>query len=116
VSADLDGEPDPPAQLEPITRDWAWVEEWRAAGEPVPWAAGLTVAAFAALLVGSAVYVLSAGLADHPLIAVGVNVLVVAGLGPAMWLSRALPVLRFIAGGAVIGVAAAWLAALVFLV
>ena len=95
--------------------DWAWVEEWRAGREPVPWGPGLALAGFALFLVASAVYVLSSGLADRPILAIGVNVLVAAGLGPALWLSRSLPVLRWIAGGAAIGVIGAWLAALVFL-
>ena len=95
--------------------DWAWVEEWRAGGEPVPWGPGMAVAGFTLILVASAVYVLSAGLSDRPLLGIAVNVLVAAGLGPALWLSRTLPVLRWISGGAVVGVLAAWLCALVFL-
>ena len=96
--------------------DWAWVEEWREGGEPVPWGPGLTLAGFTLILVASAVYVLSSGLWDRPILAIAVNVLVAAGLGPALWLSRGLPVLRWIAGGAVAGVLAAWLCVLVFLV
>lgn len=96
-------------------RDWAWVEEWRAGGEPVPWGPGLTVAGFALFVVASAVYVLSSGLSDRPLLAIGVNLVVAGGLGPALWLSRGLPVLRWIAGGAVIGVLAAWASVLIFL-
>lgn len=102
-----------PADEEP--RDWAWVEEWREGGEPMPWGPGLAIAAFTAFLVASAVYVLSSGLSTKPLVAIGVNVVVVAGLCPALWLSRGLPVLRWIAGGAAAGVLAAWLCVLVFL-
>jgi len=95
--------------------DWAWVEEWRASGEPVPWGPGLALAGFTAVLVGTAVYVLSAGLVDQPLMNVGVNVLVAGGLAPALWLSRELPVLRWIAAGTVAGVLSAWLSAFIFL-
>lgn len=95
--------------------DWAWVEEWRLSGEPVPWGPGLAVAAFCALVVGIAVWVLTAGLADMPLLSLGANVLVALGLAPALWLSRSLPVLRWIAGGGAAGVVIAWLAALVVL-
>jgi hypothetical protein len=95
--------------------DWAWVEEWREGGEPVPWGPGLAVSAFTAVLVAVAVYVLSSGLADQPLVDIGVNVLVTGGLAPALWLSRTLPVLRWISGGAVLGVLAAWFAVFVFL-
>ena len=101
-------EVDPPA-------DWAWVEEWRAGGEPVPWGPGLALSAFTVFVVASAVYVLSSGLSDRPILAIAVNLLVAGGLGPALWLSRGLPVLRWIAGGAVVGVLAAWLCVLVFL-
>ncbi len=100
---------------EPEPRDWAWVEEWRADAEPVPWGPGVAVAGFVLVLVASAVYVLSAGLADHVILDIGVNILVAAGLGPALWLSRGLPVLRWIAAGAVVGVLAAWLSVLIFL-
>lgn len=96
-------------------RDWAWVEEWRLSAEPVPWGPGLAVAAFCALVVGIAVWVLTAGLADIPLLSLGANVLVALGLAPALWLSRSLPVLRWIAAGGAAGVVIAWLAALIVL-
>jgi hypothetical protein len=102
-------------QFEPEPRDWAWVEEWREGGEPTPWGPGLAIAAFTAFLVASAVYVLSTGLSSRPLVAVVVNLVVVAGLCPALWLSRGLPVLRWIAGGAAAGVLAAWVSVLVAL-
>lgn len=96
--------------------DWAWVEEWRDGGEPIPWGPGLALSGFTGALVASAIYVLSAGLADHPIVAIGVNVLVAGGLAPALWLSRSLPVVRWIAGGAAFGVLLAWLSVLLFLV
>lgn len=110
------GAPDAESFLTDEPADWAWVEEWRAGGEPVPWGPGLALAGFVTLLVGSAVFVLCDGLADRPIVAIGVNVLVAGGLGPALWLSRSLPVLRWIAGGAVLGVLLAWLSVLIFLV
>lgn len=115
-AADAHVEPDviaEPFEAEP--RDWAWVEEWRENREPMPWGPGLAIAGFTAFLVASAVYVLSTGLSSRPLLAIAVNVVVVAGLCPALWLSRGLPVLRWIAGGAAAGVLAAWLSVLVFL-
>lgn len=95
--------------------DWPWVAEWRAGGEPTPWATGLALAVFSALLVGVAGWVLSAGLSDRPIVAVLVNLLVAGGLLPAMWLSRDLPVLRWIAGGALAGILCGWTAALLML-
>lgn len=102
-------------QFDSEARDWAWVEEWREGGEPMPWGPGLAIATFTGFLVASAVYVLCSGLSSRPLVAIGVNVLVVGGLCPALWLSRGLPVLRWIAGGAAAGVLAAWFSVLIFL-
>src|ERR1700712_1819897 len=76
--------------------DWAWVEEWREGDEPVPWGPGLGVAGFTLILVASAVFVLSSGLSDKPVVAIAVNLLVAAGLGPALWLSRGLPGVRWL--------------------
>ena len=95
--------------------DWAWVQEWRAGREPTPWAPGLGLSAFFALVVGVAVWLLSAVLADHPIVAVAINLLVAVGLGPAMWLSRDLPVLRWIAAGALVGIIVGWIAAVLML-
>ena len=53
---------------------------------------------FSALVVGVAVWVLAAGLSDRPVVAVLVNLLVAGGLAPAIWLSRGLPVLRWVGG------------------
>lgn len=94
--------------------DWAWIEEWRAGSEPTPWGPGLIISAFVAVLVSVAVYVITAGLADRPWFAVIANIVVVAGLSPALWLSRGLPVLRWVALGGAVGVAAAWFAVLLF--
>lgn len=113
VATEADDEPD--ATEESVApadhRDWAWVEEWRTGDEPTPWAYGLAVALFAALVVAIAVVVLSAGLAGNPVVAVLVNLVVAAGLVPAIWLSRELPVLRWIGVGAALGVLVGWVAA-----
>ena len=95
--------------------DWVWVQEWQAGQEPTPWATGIALAVFSALIVGVAVWVLSAGLADRPVIAVLVNLLVAAGLTPAIWLSRGLPVLRWIAAGAAAGIIIGWVCAILML-
>ena len=110
--ADHDPADDDPAD-EP--QDWAWVTQWRESSEPTPWATGLPLAAFAAVLAGVAIWVLSAGLVDRPVLAVALNLLVAGGLVPAMWLSRGLPVLRWFAGGAAVGVVGGWVAALMML-
>ncbi len=92
--------------------DWAWVQEWRLSDEPPAWSAGVAIAVFAMLVVASAVFVLSVGLGDMPWLAVAANVVVAAGLAPALWLCRSLPVLRFLAGGAAVGIVIGWIAAL----
>ena len=86
VTTDDAGGPDPSATDEATEldapRDWAWVEEWREGDEPVPWGPGLTLSGFTLILVASAVYVLSSGLSDRPIVVIAVNLLVAAGLGP----------------------------------
>jgi hypothetical protein len=109
--ADLEPEPIDSARPD----DWAWVEEWRTGGEPTPWVTGLPLAAFAALVVAVAIWVLSAGLSDRPVVAVLVNLLVAGGLAPAVWLSRGLPVLRWIAAGCAAGVVIGWISAILML-
>ena len=95
--------------------DWRWVEQWRAGGEPTPWGPGAVLTLFTGLLVAIAIYVLTTGLADRPLLAFIVNVIVAGGVAPAVWLSRRLPVLRWVAGGILLGVLFGWASVLIFL-
>lgn len=75
-----------------------------------PWATGLTVAGFVAAVTGTAIVVLSLGLIRvNPMVAVGLNVVAVGGLGPTIWGWRYTAVLRWLALGIGIGVAGAWL-------
>lgn len=112
-ASDEDGEIDERDVLDQ-RGDWAWIEEWREGGEPTPWGPGLIISAFVAVLVATAVYVITAGLADRPVFALIANLVVVAGLSPALWLSRGLPVLRWVALGGAAGVVVAWIAVLAF--
>ena len=95
--------------------DWVWVAEWRESGEAPPWATGLTLAAFAAVLAGVAVWVLSAGLSDRPVLAVALNLLVAGRAGARHVAVPGLPVLRWFAAGAAVGVVGGWIAALMML-
>ncbi|KLO31746.1 membrane protein [Mycolicibacter heraklionensis] len=75
-----------------------------------PWGTGLTVAGFVAAVTGTAITVLSLGLLRvHPAVAVVLNLIAVGGLAPTVWGWRRTPVLRWLALGAGIGVAGAWL-------
>ncbi len=75
-----------------------------------PWGTGLTVAGFVAAVTGTAITVLSLGLLRiHPALAVVLNLIAVGGLAPTVWGWRRTPVLRWLALGAGIGVAGAWL-------
>lgn len=75
-----------------------------------PWGTGLTVAGFVAAVTGTAITVLSLGLLRvHPALAVALNLIAVGGLAPTVWGWRRTPVLRWLALGAGIGVAGAWL-------
>ena len=105
---------EPPPVARDSERDWAWVEEWRAGGEPTPWGPGIAFAAFVALVIGTAVYVLSSGLRDAPLWAFVSNIVAAAFLAPALWMARRLPVFRWISLGGFVGVIVAWLALLLF--
>jgi len=79
--------------------------------EPVPWLSGLAVSAFIFVLVLFAVLTLAVTLAaTNPLLAVGSNVVVTAGLGPSVWLVRHTPIWRWIALGVAAAVGIAWIA------
>ena len=78
--------------------------------ESVPWAMGLTVTAFVAVVTAAAIVVLSLGLVRvHALLAVGLNVVAAGGLAPTLWGWRRTPVLRWFVLGAAVGVAGAWI-------
>lgn len=78
--------------------------------ESVPWATGLTVTAFVAVVTAAAIVVLSLGLIRvHALLAVGLNVVAAGGLAPTLWGWRRTPVLRWFVLGAAVGVAGAWI-------
>ncbi|MGW0173011.1 DUF2537 domain-containing protein [Rhodococcus sp. NPDC003322] len=71
----------------------------------------LVVAGFSAVLVTVAVIACGAAMiAVHPLLALVVNVVVVAGVAPTVWQWRQVPVWRWVVYGAVAGVVAGWLA------
>lgn len=81
--------------------------------EPTPWATGLPISAVVAAIVAVSLVVVSFGLAEvNSLLAVLVNVVVVGGFAPSIWLGRRLPLWRWVALGAALGVTAAWLALL----
>ena len=78
-----------------------------------PWATGLTVAGFVAIVTAAAIVVLSLGLVRvHPLLAVGLNIVAAGGLAPTLWGWRRTPVVRWFVLGAGVGVTGAWLALL----
>lgn len=74
---------------------------------PVPWLTGLTLALFSGAVVLVIVLALTTAIAAHVTGWLGfvVAVVVAAGLAPSLWLARAVPVLRWAALGAAIGLA-----------
>jgi hypothetical protein len=80
---------------------------------PVPWATGLPVAAFTAVVVGLADVLLSQAFARaFGLWWVPANLVVCAGLAPSLWLLRTVPFWRWPALGTAVGLATAWVALL----
>jgi hypothetical protein len=78
--------------------------------ESTPWATGLTVAGFVAMVTAVAIAVLGVGLIRvHPMLAVGLNVVAAGGLAPTLWGWRRTPVLRWLVLGAGVGATAGWL-------
>ncbi|MEU4666541.1 DUF2537 domain-containing protein [Amycolatopsis sp. NPDC023774] len=94
------------------------VARWRgvpgATTEPTPWLTGLTVSAFAAVLVAVAMLALAETLVRETSvwIALVASVVVTAGIGPSLWLGRRLPIVRWAVYGAGAGIVAAWLGVL----
>ncbi|MHA6792433.1 DUF2537 domain-containing protein [Pseudonocardia bannensis] len=82
----------------------------RLAPEPAtPWATGLTVSAFFAVLIAIADIMLSRAFADaFGLLWIPANVLVAFGLAPSLWLVRRTPFWRWPAFGAAAGLVVAW--------
>ncbi|TDQ04524.1 DUF2537 domain-containing protein [Labedaea rhizosphaerae] len=79
--------------------------------EPTPWATGLVVAAFSAVVVLVAVVSLAGTLEEtSPLLALGANVVVTAGLLPSVWLARGVLTWRWVALGVAVGIGLSWFA------
>lgn len=86
------------------------------AREPTPWATGGVLSAATAVLVGTALFALSDGLAARGAWSVvAANVVVAAGLAPSMWLTREIPIWRWVAYGAAGGILLTWAALLLSL-
>jgi hypothetical protein len=80
---------------------------------PTPWATGLTVSAIIGAIVVIALVVVTLGLAEvNVLLAAAVNLAVVAGLAPSIWLGRRVLVWRWVAFGTAGGIVLAWIALL----
>jgi hypothetical protein len=85
------------------------------AGEPTPWPTGLTVAGFVAAVIIVAMLALAGALAHETSgwFTVLCSVLVTAGIAPSLWLGRKVPILRWAALGAAVGVVVSWVGVLV---
>ncbi|ONM50399.1 DUF2537 domain-containing protein [Nocardia donostiensis] len=78
---------------------------------PTPWGAGIPVVALVAVLTAVGVYAFGAALAQvHPLLAVTVNVVAVAGVAPTAWRWRNTPVTRWVLAGGAAGILSGWAA------
>lgn len=116
--------PDAPAEVP----GWAapdepagWAAVWAGPGdrpdaapaEPTPWATGLIVSAFAAVVVLAAVVTLVRGLAEVTWLLGAIGLIVVTGgLAPSIWLARHTPLWRWVGFGVAAGIAISWVAVL----
>jgi hypothetical protein len=83
------------------------------AEDSTPWGTGLTVAAFVAAVIATAIVVLSLGMNRvNPVVSIGLNLVAVGGLAPTLWDWRKRPVRRWFVLGAAAGVAVGWTAML----
>ena len=83
------------------------------ADDSTPWGTGLTVAAFVAAVIATAIVVLSMGMNRvNPVVSAGLNLVAVGGLAPTLWEWRKRPVRRWFVLGAAAGVAVGWTAML----
>ncbi|MCB1289035.1 MAG: DUF2537 domain-containing protein [Mycobacterium sp.] len=79
------------------------------ADDSTPWGTGLTVAAFVAAVIATAIVVLSMGMNRvNPVVSAGLNLVAVGGLAPTLWEWRKRPVRRWFVLGAAAGVAVGW--------
>ncbi|WP_280415094.1 DUF2537 domain-containing protein [Nocardia carnea] len=80
------------------------------AGEPTPWAAGITVAGLVAALTAVGVFAFGAALTQvHPLFSLAVNAVAAIGIAPTAWRWRHRPVTRWVLAGAGVGVLLGWI-------
>jgi hypothetical protein len=82
-----------------------------------PWATGLVVAGFIAVVMAMTMFVLAGTLRvqTNDLVVFAALSLVNAGLAPSLWLARRLPVVRWLSLGMVVGGGLSWLGALLAL-
>ncbi|HVW41290.1 MAG TPA: DUF2537 domain-containing protein [Amycolatopsis sp.] len=79
--------------------------------EPTPWGTGLVVSAFVAVVVIIAMLALAVALAAETAgwVVLLASIVVTAGIAPSLWLTRRLPIIRWISLGAAAGVVLSWL-------
>lgn len=82
--------------------------------EPTPWSTGLTVSAFAAVVVIVAMLALAGTLARETStwLALIASLVVTGGVAPSLWLGRKVPILRWAVYGAGGGLVLAWIGVL----
>jgi hypothetical protein len=103
-----------PTEHAPVATWWARQSEPAhrrgPATEPTPWATGLTVTGFCAVVVMIVVISLSFALgAASDWLALIANLVIALGLAPSVWLARHAPVWRWVAYGVVTGIVVAWI-------
>ena len=78
--------------------------------EPTPWGTGLVVSAFVAVVVITAMMALAVTLAAEIAgwLVLLASVVVTAGIAPSLWLTRRVPIVRWVSFGAAAGLVLSW--------
>jgi hypothetical protein len=84
--------------------------------EPTPWATGLAVSAFVAVIVAIADVVLTRAFSTaFGALWLPANLLIALGVAPSLWMARFIPLWRWLALGGAVGLGAAWIVLLLAL-
>ncbi|HJQ46626.1 MAG TPA: DUF2537 domain-containing protein [Amycolatopsis sp.] len=100
----------PPMPPETVPDSWTRRVFGTTETEPTPWGAGLVVSGFVAAVVITAMLALAIALAAETAgwLVLLASIVVTAGIAPSLWLTRRMPIVRWVSLGAAVGVLVSW--------